>query len=440
LSENFATFQHKVVFISDLHLGCGKTAAPYLYEYLKNLDVDKLERLYLVGDVIGGWEMRNQKQKPFDEMERRVLDILNFIASKNIPVHIIPGNHDEDLRPRIEKLQARKSHKIFPRSVLFEQHSFYETEGTNKKRLKVIHGDQFDPQLFVKPWLRPVTYLTSEIYDGLVFLDRKISGFLYRRFGFHTSFAKRLKNAFKKTVKTLYSQDSLLGGLENADHDGILMGHTHMAGTHVFKNKSGKDSYLINDGDWVESSTCAYVDDKTQLPKILHYKSAREKLGFGDLPDAEDAHPAHFAALRPVTDKQVRILHRLWPAFDRYECQKNLRHAVQRLAQHQSDHACLQETLKALADTRCLPEKSRDVMRHIMADMNRMSYQPQKKKLCAIFNAQAADVPLPEPDLLSARTIVREFSVRCERKIRKHRENISKMHAALDLPVHRNAI
>ena len=432
MGESLATFEHKVVFISDLHLGSGKTAAPYLYEYLKNLDFNKLERIYLVGDVVGGWEMRARKQKPFAEMERRVLDVLNHAAARGIPVHIIPGNHDEKLRPMIEKLHARHSKKIFPNNVFFEQHSFYETAGQDKKRLKVIHGDQFDPQMFVKPWLRPITYTFSSIYDGLVLADRLISKAIYQHLGWHVSLAKRLKNAFKKTVKKLYSHDTLVGGLEHADYDGILMGHTHMAGIHVFKNKAGKETYLINDGDWVESSTCAYVDDKTALPKILNYKIAREEYGFGDLPDEHDTHPTLFAAHRHTTNKQIRIMHKLWPAYDRHTCQKSMHDSFEKVSEQIRIHTQLQKTLDALKTSSCLPNDGRVVIDRIVESMKRASYTPQKEKLKKIFNTYAAHQPLAAQDLLATQTILREFSVRCERKIKKQQDKIKKLRVTLD--------
>jgi UDP-2,3-diacylglucosamine pyrophosphatase LpxH len=60
--NDLATFRFNTVFVSDLHLGSGKTATPYLYEFLKHLDFTQLKSLYLVGDVVGGWEMQSRRQ------------------------------------------------------------------------------------------------------------------------------------------------------------------------------------------------------------------------------------------------------------------------------------------------------------------------------------------------------------------------------------------
>ena len=68
-------FRYHSLFISDIHLGSGTTAAPYLYEFLSHLDYTALQKLYLVGDIIDGWEHQGGRQKSFPEMERRILDV-----------------------------------------------------------------------------------------------------------------------------------------------------------------------------------------------------------------------------------------------------------------------------------------------------------------------------------------------------------------------------
>jgi len=418
-ADDLGLFKYTALFISDLHLGSNKTATPYLYEFLKHVDFSTLEQLYLVGDVIGGWEHQAGKPQPFPEMERRVLDILNYAAASGVKVHLLPGNHDEKLRPVLADLRARADFSVFHENVIFENESFYETRGPDKKRLKIVHGDQHDPDLFVKPWFKPITHLTSSAYDLMVKLNYHASDFMYKHFGRHVSFAKNLKQAFKSTINFFFSHDALLKGLEDTDFDGVLMGHTHMPGVQKFEHK-GRVSYLINDGDWVESATAAYVDNPKELPKVLNYKTLREEMGFGDLPDAGDAHPAHFAAFRAQTNRQVALVHTLWPARDRDRVLGEFNEAAKRIVQYRQSGATLRGALAEMNATGRLTEAARTHLGEALADTKSGSYKNQKTGLRDIFNRCAADTPLAEEDLMFAKTVLREFATRSDRKLRKH--------------------
>ncbi len=431
--DPLATFRYRTVFISDLHLGSGKTSTPYLYEFLKHLDFSALKELYLVGDIVGGWEHQTAKQQPLPEMEKRVLDILNYMASRGVAIHYIPGNHDEKLRPLIGRLRARRDFSTFPENVIFEHESSYETEGPDKVRIKVVHGDQHDPELFVKPWFRPITFFTSTAYDMLIKADYHFSNACYKFLGVHVSAAKQLKNALKSFIGYFFSHKTLMQGLENGSYDGVLMGHTHMAGIQSFVRK-GRKSWLINDGDWQESSTFAYVDDPAELPKIMHYKQERERRGFGRLPDADDPHPGHFAAMRPITNHQVRMIHRLWPARNRAACLADFNRAAGKIDMYRNEAASLKQIMDTLGERQHIDEPARARLAAIMDETRREAYDSQKKGMAAIFSKYAANEQLRGDDFIYAKTVVREFSVRSERKIRKHQRILEETGKRLDYP------
>lgn len=433
MNKDLAVFRYKTVFISDLHLGSGKTAAPYLYEFLSHLDFDTLKDLYLVGDIIGGWEHQNNRQQPLPEMERRILDVLNFAAAKGVHVHFLPGNHDEKLRPLLPQLQGRRGLKTFDRSIEFTNESFYSTGGNTPRRIKIVHGDQHDPDLFVKPWFKPITFMTSAIYDGMVNLNYHASNVLYKNFGMHVSFAKALKNAFKRSISFLFSHDSVLRGLRDEAFDGVLMGHTHMAGIQEF-NEAGRKSYLINCGDWVESATAAVVQPDGGLPEILHYKLEREKRGFGALPEPEDPHPAYFADFRQQTDRQVRMMHRLWPARNRSKHFERYVKARMKLSEYHRDNAALDTVLNALDKTGIITPQIKSDLETVILRTKSEVYNAQKKGLKAIFDRYAQTAKLLPDDLIYMKTIAREFKTRSERKIRKHKEAMGHAAIALDLP------
>ena len=178
MQGSFPIFKYKSVFISDVHLGSGKTAAPYLYEFLKHLDYDYLDEIWLVGDIIGGWERQAAKQRPDPEMERRILDCINYAASKGKKVYVIDGNHDEKIRPHIDRLNKRKRFGVFGPTVSFMSKGQYVTEGQNPKKIDVVHGHEHDPELFVKPWFVPVVFAVSTAYDQLVAANYFYSKFM----------------------------------------------------------------------------------------------------------------------------------------------------------------------------------------------------------------------------------------------------------------------
>ena len=47
----------KSLFISDIHLGCGYCKSDKLLNFLRHVEP---ENLYLVGDIIDGWKMKNK--------------------------------------------------------------------------------------------------------------------------------------------------------------------------------------------------------------------------------------------------------------------------------------------------------------------------------------------------------------------------------------------
>ena len=464
-----SVFSFETIFISDIHLGSRKTASPYLYEFLTHLDLDRLKEIYIVGDFIGGWEMMSMKQQKFPEIERRILDVLNYASTQGIKINIIPGNHDEKLRPLLPQLQNRRDKTTFNDNYHFAHEMFYTAEidktetnaphtetgpqidtdhtsetGADKNtaqdtkqniKLKIVHGDEYEPSLFMKPWFRPVTYAVSEAYDMMVKVNYHASNFLYKHFGIHISLAKRLKNGFKSAIDYFFSHDSLAAGLDGTEYDGVIMGHTHMAGIKTFVNdKSNETSWLINDGDWVESATFAAVREGNGLPEIFDYKKEREKCGFGELTDEEDHHPAHFMAMRPITNRQVRHIQRLWPARNKDKHLQRLQHARTKITQHNNDKHGLSAIMTELHNTASLSAQARKTLTEIFERTKEHSYKTQKEGLKRIFNQYAADETIDnDNDLLFVKTVVREFGQRCERKIRKHEARIQTTMDKLDI-------
>ena len=85
--------KHRTLWISDVHLGTKECKAALLNDFLKH---NHAEQIYLVGDIIDGWQMRTgiHWHRDFN----RVLNRLLTLSKRGVQIHYITGNHDEFLR------------------------------------------------------------------------------------------------------------------------------------------------------------------------------------------------------------------------------------------------------------------------------------------------------------------------------------------------------
>ncbi len=427
---DFYSFQYETVFISDTHLGSGKTASPYLYEFLKHLDYTKLKDLYLVGDVVGGWEHEDGKANPMPEMEKRILDILNYAAANGVKVHYIPGNHDEKLRPLVDKLQNRKDFDTFSKNISFESEAIFETGGPDNKKFKVLHGDSHDPKLFTKHWFRPAEKAVSNGYDDFVRLEKRFARKIYEDLGIDLSAAKMFKDALKKTISFLYSHKSIIENIKEGNLDGIILGHTHGAGTEELK-VGERTVHIINDGDWVEGASYAGTEKSGEIPQVKGYKEERKKRGFDVLPKETDEHPAHFAARRAETERQVQAMNALWPQRDRKKLETAYNAAVKKTEKLQQKSVRLEAALERVGHTGKLDAQTQHLLEKA-AGKKGIFKRRQKKRLTDIFNKHAASEKLVRADIVFTQTLLRELLIRNGRDIQKQTKDISNAARKLD--------
>src|SRR3977135_3347 len=88
-----ATPRVRAVFISDVHLGTRGCQADQLLDFLRHHDADTI---YLVGDVVDGWQLGSSWYWPPSHND--VIQKLLRKARKGARLIYIPGNHDEFLR------------------------------------------------------------------------------------------------------------------------------------------------------------------------------------------------------------------------------------------------------------------------------------------------------------------------------------------------------
>src|SRR5271156_7110342 len=85
-----AVLYFRTIWISDIHLGTRGCQAGMLLDFLKHTESDYL---YLVGDIVDGWQLRKRWFWP--QAHNDVVQKILRRARKGTQVFFVPGNHDE---------------------------------------------------------------------------------------------------------------------------------------------------------------------------------------------------------------------------------------------------------------------------------------------------------------------------------------------------------
>lgn len=224
--------QYRSIFLSDLHLGTRNSQADLLLDFLK---YNEAEHIYLVGDIIDGWQIKRGWYWP--QAHNDVLQKILRKARKGIKVTYIPGNHDEFAREYCG--MSFGGIEVVERAI--------HITADNKKFL-VIHGDQFDIVVCNARWL---AYLGDWAYEWAIFINTYYNN-ARRLFGAgYWSFSAWAKMKVKNAVKFIGDFEVLLASeAKKYDLEGVICGHIH----HPTIKKIDSVQY-INIGDFVESCT-----------------------------------------------------------------------------------------------------------------------------------------------------------------------------------------
>jgi UDP-2,3-diacylglucosamine pyrophosphatase LpxH len=239
------------IFISDVHLGTQGCQARALLSFLK---ANPSEHLYLVGDIIDGWQLRRRWYWP-QEHNDVVQKILRRVR-KGCRVVFVPGNHDEFVRHFVD-------HHFGGVEVVSE--AVHTT--ADGKRLWVVHGDLYDGVIQYAKWL---AYLGDSLYEFTLRLNRHFNS-LRARLGLpYWSLSQYLKHRVKGAVNFISSFESAVAAeARKRGLDGVVCGHIHRAEMRVIDG-----TLYCNDGDWVESLT-ALVEHQDGRLEIVHWPDER---------------------------------------------------------------------------------------------------------------------------------------------------------------------
>ena len=226
------THHLRTLFISDVHLGSRGAQAERMLDFLRWHDADTI---YLVGDIIDGWKMKNGWYWP--QSHNDVVQKLLRKARKGSRIIYVPGNHDEFLRGYY--------------GTHFGGIEVAETaihSGVDGRRYLVIHGDHFDLVVTQARWL---ALLGDKAYDAAIVLNRWFNAIRRLLRLPYWSLSQWAKHKVKNAVNFIGAFETTLAAeAQRHNADGVICGHIHHAAIH---DKFGVR--YINCGDWVESCT-----------------------------------------------------------------------------------------------------------------------------------------------------------------------------------------
>lgn len=238
----------RTIWISDIHLGTPACKADALCAFLKSHTCDKL---YLVGDVIDGWALKNRWYWPSTHSQV-VRQILKKAEKQGTEVIYITGNHDDFLR------EHTKDNNISFGSIKVINEDVHNA--LSGKKYWVIHGDHYDAVL---KHYKVIEKLGDFGYALIMWINQQYDIIRRKNNLPKFSFIRFMKNKihligeFAEKFERAISQATSQRG-----YDGVICGHIHRAGHH---NKYNVDFW--NDGDWVEncSTVVEHLDGRMEV-------------------------------------------------------------------------------------------------------------------------------------------------------------------------------
>lgn len=232
----------RTIWISDVHLGTTGCQAKKLLQFLR---ATESETLYLVGDIIDGWQLKRRWY--WDQVHNNVVQNVLKKARKGTNVIFVPGNHDEAVRQFIG---------LDFGGIKIRDELVHTT--ADGKRMLVLHGDRFDGVIACAKWL---AYLGDSMYTMILKFNQWFNTWRARAGLPYWSLSQYLKLKVKNAVSYITSfEDALAVEAAKKGLDGVICGHIHKPEIRDI----GGIKYC-NDGDWVESLTALVEEASGEL-------------------------------------------------------------------------------------------------------------------------------------------------------------------------------
>lgn len=240
--------RYRTIFISDIHLGTSGCQAKRLLEFLK---VTESDTLYLVGDIVDGWQLKRRWY--WHQTHNDVVQLVLKKAKKGTKVIFVPGNHDESIRQFIGL--------DFGGIRIRDEHVHTTADG---KKMLVLHGDRFDGVIACAKWL---AYVGDSLYTMILKFNQVYNAWRARAGLPYWSLSQYLKLKVKNAVSYITSfEKALAAEARKQGLDGVICGHIHKP---EIRDIDG--ILYCNDGDWVESLS-ALVEDASGELRLVDWR------------------------------------------------------------------------------------------------------------------------------------------------------------------------
>ena len=242
------TTGHKIVIMSDLHLGMTDCKPQKILDFLNSITTDLL---ILNGDIIDFDAIRRGSKWK----NKHILDI-----SRHVPVIYIRGNHDNDIR---EFFGTKIGNIEFLDEYTINNKEKMDDNVYVDKRYIVFHGDQID--VFTSKF-KLLTQIGSMGYDLALRLNTLYNKYREWRKLPYLSISKSIKENFKKALSFINDfENNAIQYAKKKSYDGVICGHIHIP---IIKEINGIKYY--NSGDWVENFTAIVLtlDNKWKLIQL----------------------------------------------------------------------------------------------------------------------------------------------------------------------------
>ncbi len=256
--EAQAALHVRSVWISDLHLGTPGCRATELLDFLRRVEC---RNLFLVGDIVDGWQLRRSWYWP--QAHNDVVQKLLRKARKGTRVVFVPGNHDEFARRYI-------GHSFGGIEVVDD----WVHVTADGRRLWITHGDLFDGVVQCAKWL---AHVGDRLYEITLRLNRHLNSLRARAGLPYWSLSRYLKHRVKRAVSYIGDFEAAIAReARRRGVDGVVCGHIHHA-----ELRDIEGLLYANDGDWVESLTALveHGDGRLELIDWSHHAPARAGSG-----------------------------------------------------------------------------------------------------------------------------------------------------------------
>jgi UDP-2,3-diacylglucosamine pyrophosphatase LpxH len=256
----------RTIWISDVHLGTPGCQAKRLLEFLR---ATESETLYLVGDIVDGWQLR--RRWFWDQAHNNIVQLVLKKAKKGTQVIFVPGNHDEALRQFID---------LDFGGIQIRDELVHVT--ADNRQMLVLHGDRFDGVIACAKWL---AYVGDSLYTMILKWNQILNSARARAGLPYWSLSQYLKLKVKNAVSYITSfEDALAGEARKRGLDGVICGHIHKPEIREI------DGILYcNDGDWVESLSALVEEPSGALRLVTWEEVMTQSKGHHSMEDAQAA-------------------------------------------------------------------------------------------------------------------------------------------------------